>query len=99
MIDFEAARQIVTDSVQVRECFPADDFLVGDYGWENATEYRVVAGTRRDVTGEGDFDSLTLDAPTILVDKASGAVRLVYWHRLADPNPAQGMTPIGTAPK
>ena len=96
MIDFEAARQIVTDSVQVRECFPADDFLVGDYGWENATEYRVVAGTRRDVTGEGDFDSLTLDPPIVFVAKESGALRLWYGSRLE--NPLAGMTPIGNAP-
>ena len=72
--------------------------MVGDYGWESDTEYRVVAGTRRDVTGVGSFGGLTLDAPTVLVDKSSGAVRLVFWHRLVDPNPAAGMTPIGTAP-
>ncbi len=98
MIDFEAARKIVADSFQVRAIFPPDDFVVGDYGWESDVEYRVVAGTRKDVTGEGGFESLTLDPPAVLVDKASGAVRLVYWHRLVDENPAAGMSQIGVVP-
>ena len=97
-VGFEAARQLVAGSADVRAVFPADDFIVGDYGWESDTEFRIVAGTRKDVTGEGDAGSLTFDAPTILVDKASGAVRLVYWHRLMDANPAAGMQPIGAAP-
>lgn len=96
MISFEAARQIVADSVQVRRLYPVNDFEVGDYGWENDTEYRVVAGTHKDVTGEGSFDQLTLDAPVVFVAKATGAIRLWYGHRLE--NPMAGMTPIGTAP-
>ncbi len=98
MIDFEAARKIVAGSDEVRACFPADDFMVGQYGWESATEFRIVAGTRKDVTGYGNFDQLTLDAPTVLVDRTSGAVRLVYWHRLVDSNPMAGMTQIGVVP-
>jgi hypothetical protein len=98
VIDFAAARKLVADAGEVRSVFPAGDFMVGEYGWESDTEFRIVAGTRKDVTGEGDSGSLTFDAPTILVDKTSGAVRLVYWHRLIDANPAAGMTPIGVSP-
>jgi len=97
-VDFEAARELVAGAAEVRSVFPAGDFMVGEYGWESDTEFRIVAGTRRDVTGEGDVGSLTFDTPTILVDKTSGAVRLVYWHRLIDANPMAGMTPIGAAP-
>ncbi len=96
MIDFEAARKIVADSFQVRECYPADDFMVGDYGWEDVNRFRVVAGTRRDVTGVGGFESLTLDPPIVFVEKASGAVQLWYGSRLE--RPLAGMTPIGVAP-
>ena len=91
MIDFDAARQIVADSVKVRSLYPVNDFMVGDYGWENDAEYRVVAGTRKDVTGEGSFDQLTLDAPVVFVAKATGVIRLWFGHRLE--SPMAGMTP------
>ena len=97
MIDFQAARQIVAESSEVRALYPAADFQVGDYGWESETEFRIVAGTRKDVTGVGGFDELTLDPPLVFVSKTSGAVRLWYGSRLE--SPLAGMTPIGKAPE
>lgn len=98
MIDFEAARELVAGADEVRAVFPAADFMVAEYGFESDTEFRIVAGTRKDVTGEGDPGSLTFGCPTIIVSKTSGSVRLVYWHRLMDENPAAGMTRIGVVP-
>lgn len=96
MIDFEDARRIVADSVQVRGFFPPGDFEVGDYGWESDSEYRVVAGTHKDVTGEGSFLELTLDPPVVFVSKATGVLRLWFGSRLE--GPLEGMRPIGQVP-
>lgn len=97
-IDFEAARRIVAESSEVRALYPVDDFQVGDYGWENGAEFRVVAGTRKDVTGVGSFDELTLDPPLVFVSKSSGEIRLAYVSRL-ERSVLAGMTPIGKAPE
>jgi hypothetical protein len=92
---FADACVMVASEPAVRDIFPDDDFEVAGYGWEDASRFLVVAGTRKDVTGEGDFDSLTMDPPTMFVDKATGAVELVFG---LEGTASDGMNPVGDVP-
>jgi hypothetical protein len=89
---FSDACALVASEPEVREIYPADDFEVASYGWEDATRFLVVAGTHKDVTGEGDYRSLTLDAPSFYVDKSTGDVNVVYGM---EGSASDGMIPVG----
>ncbi|WNM74099.1 hypothetical protein SEA_NERGAL_8 [Mycobacterium Phage Nergal] len=97
MLTFDDARQVVATSTAVRAMYPPDDFEVAEYGWENRDVYVIVAGTHMDVTGEGEVDSLTMDAPARLVDKSTGELREV--HGLMGRDPAPDLQPIGPVPE
>jgi hypothetical protein len=95
-ITFDEARDIVAASKVVREQYPDDDFVVAEYGWENRELFVVIAGTRYDVTGEGDLDTLTMDAPARTVSKATGELREIFG--LIGRDPAPGLREIGNWP-
>lgn len=95
MISFDDARTLVFASPEVRESYPEDDFQVADYGWEDDSKFLIVAGTSRDVTGVGSLDDLTIDPPTIYVNKLSGNITVQFGLKSYG-NPTAGMSPIGS---
>jgi hypothetical protein len=98
MITFEQAREAVTHSDDVRALYPRDDFQVADYGWQDQDDFMVVAGTGADVDGtDDDFDSVTMDAPVLLVSKNNGNVRMLTGTM--GQYPTDAMTAIGDAPE
>ena len=96
MITFDEARDIVAASKVVRDQYPAGDFIVAKWGWENADLFVVVAGTRYDVTGEGNPDTLTMDAPARVVDKKTGELREILG--LIGRDPAPNLREVGDWP-
>ena len=90
---FNDARIIVGGNPSVRSLYPDDDFMVAEYGWQDGQRFLVVAGTRRDVSGEGQ-GPVTFDGPIIFVDKQSGAIELLYGLQVIG-DPTAGMTPVG----
>lgn len=94
---FQDARDLVAGNPDVRDIYPADDFEVAEYGWQDESKFLIVAGTQMDVTGEGDPDTLTLDAPTFYVDKTTGDVSVIYGLK-SYKDPTAGMNPVGPVP-
>lgn len=94
---FDQARDLVGGNSEVREIYPFDNFVVADYGWEDDEKFLVVAGTRMDVTGEGNFDDMTMDPPSVFVYKKDGEVVLKFGLRPLN-DPTANMSPIGPVP-
>ena len=95
MITFQQARDLVAGDPEVRDLYPVDDFEVGQYGWGDNARFLIVAGTHKDVTGEGDFRNLTMDPPTIFINKQTGSVDIQVGLRPFT-DPTAGMVPIGS---
>lgn len=96
VITFDKAREIVASSRVVTERYPADDFQVAPYGWENDKLFVIIAGTKADVTGDGDIDTLTMDAPARTVDKKTGELKEIFG--LIGRDPAPGLREVGEWP-
>lgn len=96
MITFDQAREIVAQAKVVRDQYPPDDFVVAEWGWENRQLFVVVAGTKYDVTGEGDPGTLTMDAPARVVDKKTGELRELFG--LIGRDPAPNLREVGNWP-
>lgn len=97
MVTFEQARQIVDDAV--RKSYPPGNFYVAAYGWEDDTDFVIVAGTYGDTHTDGDVDDVTMDAPIRVVSKQSGKLRQLYGpDAFAYRNRMVGMSPIGDVP-
>ncbi|MBS1695802.1 MAG: hypothetical protein JST91_26695 [Actinobacteria bacterium] len=81
-ITFDTARAIVAGAASVRGFF-GEDFQVADAGWENDDVYLVAVQTP---------DGPAFDAPDLLVDKRTGALREVYGMLGRDP--VSGLVPV-----
>jgi hypothetical protein len=92
--DFEAARRIVY--ADARRTW--DDFgtlYVAPYGSEDATHWQVIVGAREAIV-DGDWMYVRMDAPLILVEKATGQIsRHVHIDSFAR---LTAMTLVGTWP-
>ena len=93
MVTFEQARQIVADAERPRW---TGDYVVADYGYEDADAFRILSGDPRDLDPATPTEQLTLDVMLRLVDKATGLLTYLapmeHFERLAS------MTPIGDVP-
>lgn len=95
MITFDEARSIV--ELAVRDQYPADDFLVAEFGYENDDVFVIIAGTNFDVTGVGDPGTMTINSPARLVDKDSGELTQVFVT--LNTEPAENLREIGNWPE
>jgi hypothetical protein len=92
MVTFDEARAVV--DVALRPDWPADagELVVLPGGREDADSYLVIAGAREYLEHD-DPDFARLDAPALLVDKATGDLRPEPVVDVLDRLDA--MTPIG----
>lgn len=97
VITFSDARMLVEGFPEIRDVYPSDDFHVAEYGWEDDSRFLIVAGTYADVFGGTDIDSLTMDPPTVFVDKTTGDISVIYGLK-SYRDPTSGMTLIGSLP-
>lgn len=96
MISFEQARRIALD--QVGPTWEPDDcgeYTVAGYGYEDATAWRLVDGSRRDVI-DGDDGCLLVGQGCTFVDKETGAV--FFLNYLDDSDRFDAMTPVRQHP-
>lgn len=85
-ITFAIARELAALDARVRKYF-GPDATIAEYGWQNNNLYEVAV-----ITPGGPL----MDAPAVLVDKATGAVDLKFG--LLGKPPASDMTAIGNPP-
>jgi hypothetical protein len=98
MVTFEQARDIVDASERPTWLPEYGTFMVADYGWEDATSWKILSGPREYLVGN-DFNFLPVGSPVKLVDKDTGEITEVWmtqegvWERL------DAMTPVGDVPR
>lgn len=97
LIDFETAREIV--AAHERPLYQEGTFMVAPYGWEDPLHYVIVAGVREWLVDYNpDFFPPTNDR-CILVDKMTGAVKIVNPAMTDTLVKLSNMTPIGEHPE
>jgi hypothetical protein len=97
MISFEDARILAEGFPELRDLFPLNDFGIADYGWEDKSKYLLVAGTLNEINGQADLMSLSVDPPSVYVDKTTGNISVQFGLK-SYAEPTAGMTPIGPVP-
>ena len=94
---FEQARKIAYDlnAPAWRDVGNRGEYMVADYGYEDADAWLIVDGARELLEG-GDYDFSVLDQPLTLVRKADGGIMQVQYLEAEDMIDA--MTPVGKHP-
>ncbi|QDK01888.1 hypothetical protein SEA_VIBAKI_7 [Arthrobacter phage Vibaki] len=94
---FEQARKIGYDlnAPAWRDLGNPGEYMVADYGYEDAAAWLLVDGARELLEG-GDYAFGVLDQPLTLVLKATGDVLQVQYLEAQDMIDA--MTPVGDVP-
>lgn len=95
MVTFEEARATVDHAL--RPGWPRDGgtFVVLPYGWEDDRAWLVIAGAREALV-DGDDSFSVMDAPALLVDKATG--QLERLPVVANADRLDAMRPAGAVP-
>lgn len=94
---FEQARKIAYDlnAPAWRDLGNRGEYMVADYGYENADAWLMVDGARELLEG-GDYGYAVMDQPLTLVLKATGDVMQVQY--LEEAAMIDAMTPVGDVP-
>jgi hypothetical protein len=97
MITFEQAREIAlkANAPLWRDLGNRGEYMVADYGYENADAWLIVDGARELIEG-GDYAFDVLDKPITMISKAAGELFRVQYLEAADV--IQAMTPVGDVP-
>jgi len=94
---FEQARQLALEinAPAWRDLKNRGEYMVADYGYEDADAWRIVDGARELLEGD-DYDFEVLDQPITLVMKATG--ELAHVQYLEAETRLAAMTPVGDVP-
>ena len=97
MTSFEQARSIAHKSIapKWRRQYRGE-YMVADYGFENATTWLLIDGARESIVDE-DSGYEPIGRGSTLVDKASG--KLFFRNYIEHPEWFQAMTPVGEHPE
>lgn len=97
MVTFKEARDLVAEvnGPAWRDLGNRGDYMVADYGFENADYWLMVEGARQLIEG-GNEAFAVMDQPLTLVRKADGSLTTIYYLEAADL--VDSMTPFGDHP-